>query len=213
MLYIFLKARFLILAATVCICLNATAQSTIEYDIVLSGGRVIDPETKLDAIRNVGINNNLIAQISTETLKGKQTINVSGLVVAPGFIDMHIHGRSNVEQEYQLHDGVTTALELEWGIEHLGKWYASRKGKALINYGASVNWPFERFKAIGKYQNAVDSLLQITLRGEANIGAMTNTILRAATETITPDALNQTLANIKASLAEGGIGIGAPIGY
>jgi len=213
MLYIFLKARFLILAATVCICLNATAQSTIEYDIVLSGGRVIDPETKLDAIRNVGINNNRIAQISTETLKGKQTINVSGLVVAPGFIDMHIHGRSNVEQEYQLHDGVTTALELEWGIEHLGKWYASRKGKALINYGASVNWPFERFKAIGKYQNAVDSLLQITLRGEANIGAMTNTILRAATETITPDALNQTLANIKASLAEGGIGIGAPIGY
>jgi len=200
-------------AAMLCICLNATAQSTIEYDIVLSGGRVIDPETKLDAIRNVGILNNRIAQISTEPLKGKQNINISGLVVAPGFIDLHIHGRSNVEQEYQLHDGVTTALELEWGIEHLGNWYESRKGKALINYGASVNWPFERFKAIGMYQNAVDSLLQITLKGEANIGAMTNTILRAATETITPDALNQTLANIKASLTEGGIGIGAPIGY
>lgn len=196
-----------------CICLNATAQPTIEYDIVLSGGRVIDPETKLDAIRNIGIINNRIAQISTEPLKGKQTINVSGLVVAPGFIDLHIHGRSNVEQEYQLHDGVTTALELEWGIEHLGKWYASRKGKALINYGASVNWPFERFKALGKYQNAVDSLLQVTLKGEANIGIMTNTILRAAAETITPDVLNQTLANIKTSLAEGGIGIGAPIGY
>ena len=192
---------------------NLQAQSTIQYDIVLTGGRVIDPETKLDAIRNIGIINNRIAQISIEPLKGKQEINVSGLVVSPGFIDLHIHGRSNVEQEYQLHDGVTTALELEWGIEHLGKWYESRKGKALINYGASVNWPFERFKAIGKYQNAVDSLLQITLKGEANIGAMTNTILRAANETITPDALNQTLANIKASLAEGGIGIGAPIGY
>ncbi len=196
-----------------CICLNATAQSTIEYDIVLSGGRVIDPETKLDAIRNVGILNNRIAQISSETLKGKQTINVSGLVVAPGFIDMHIHGRSNVEQEYQLHDGITTALELEWGIEHLAKWYESRKGKALINYGASVNWPFERFKAIDKYKTSVDSLLQITQRGEATIGTMTNTILRAATENISPAEMNQTLANIKASLAEGGIGIGAPIGY
>lgn len=196
-----------------CISLNASAQSTIEYDIVLSGGRVIDPETKLDAIRNVGIANNRIAQISTEPLKGKQTINVSGLVVAPGFIDLHIHGRSNVEQEYQLHDGVTTALELEWGIEHLGKWYESRKGKALINYGASVNWPFERFKAIGKYKAAVDSLLQMTLKGEANIGAMTNTILRAANETISPAEMNQTLANIKTSLSEGGIGIGAPIGY
>lgn len=199
----------------ICIALSLTAftQSNIMYDVVLKGGRVIDPETKLDAIKNVGILNNRIAQISSEPLQGKEIINVSGLVVAPGFIDLHIHGRSNVEQEYQLHDGVTTALELEWGIEHIGKWYESRKGKAHINYGASVNWPFERFKAIGKHQNAVDSLLQMTLKGEANIGAMTNSILRAATETITPDAMNQTLVNIKASLAEGGIGIGAPIGY
>ncbi len=192
---------------------SVDAQTNITYDVVLNGGRVIDPETKLDAIRNVGILNNRIAQISSEPLQGKQVINVTGLVVAPGFIDLHIHGRSNVEQEYQLHDGVTTALELEWGIEHIGNWYQSRKGKALINYGASVSWPFERFKAIGKYQNAVDSLLQLTLKGEANIGTMTNTILRAANETITPDAINQTLTNIKASLAEGGIGIGVPIGY
>ena len=66
-----------------------------------------------------------------------------GLVVAPGFIDLHVHGRSNQEQEYQLHDGLTTALELEWGIEFLEQWYESRKSKALINYGASVCWPFE----------------------------------------------------------------------
>lgn len=205
--------RFFFLAFTLYFFHAALAQPGTVYDIVLTGGRVIDPETKLDAIRNVGIINNRIAQISAEPLKGKELINVSGLVVAPGFIDMHIHGRSNVEQEYQLHDGVTTALELEWGIEHIGKWYESRKNKALINYGASVCWPFERFKALGKYQNAVDSLLQITLKGEANIGAMTNSILRAATETVSPDALNQTWANIKASLAEGGVGIGAPIGY
>ncbi len=203
----------LLTALLISISLTAIAQSIIEYDIVLSGGRVIDPETKLDAIKNVGIINNRIAQISSEPLKGKEIINVSGLVVAPGFIDLHVHGRSNVEQEYQLHDGVTTALELEWGIEHLGKWYESRKGKALINYGASVNWPFERFKAIDKYQKAVDSLLQITVKGDANIGATTNTILRAANEAISPAEMNQTLVNIKASLNEGGIGIGAPIGY
>ncbi len=195
------------------ISLVSSAQTDVVYDVVLQGGRVIDPETKLDATKNVGIINNRIVQISSQPLKGKKIINASGLVVAPGFIDLHVHGRSNAEQEYQLHDGVTTALELEWGIEHLGKWYESRKGKALINYGASVCWPFERFKAIGKYQGAVDSLMQITLKGEANIGVMTNTILRAASETITLDALNQTLENIKTSLAEGGIGIGAPIGY
>src|SRR6266511_3044014 len=98
------------------------AQSSTEYDIVLTGGRVIDAETKLDTIKNVGIINNRIAQISSEPLKGKEIINVSGLVVAPGFIDLHVHGRGNKEQQYKLHDGVTTMLELEWGIEFLDKW-------------------------------------------------------------------------------------------
>ena len=109
--------NLLCLFLTIYYCNITVAQSNIQYDIVLVGGRVIDPETKLDAIKNVGILNNRIAQISSEPLQGKEIINVSGLVVAPGFIDLHVHGRSNVEQEYQLHDGVTTALELEWGID------------------------------------------------------------------------------------------------
>ena len=99
-----------------------------------------------------------LRRLVPQPLQGKETINVSGLVVAPGFIDLHVHGRNNVEQEYQLHDGVTTALELEWGIEYVGQWYESRKSKALINYGASVNWPFERFKAMDKYKKGVDEL-------------------------------------------------------
>lgn len=111
-----LLSVFLLLTAPV------HAQSSQEYDIVLAGGRVIDPETKLDTIKNVGIINNRIAQISSGPLKGKEIINVSGLVVAPGFIDLHVHGRGTREQEYKLHDGVTTMLELEWGIEFLEQW-------------------------------------------------------------------------------------------
>ena len=65
---------------------SAPAQSSIEYDIVLSGGRVIDPETKLDTINNAGIIDNRIAQITSGPLKGKETINVSGLAVGPGFV-------------------------------------------------------------------------------------------------------------------------------
>ncbi len=174
---------------------------------------MIDPETKLDAIRNVGIINNRIAQISSEPLKGKETINVSGLVVAPGFIDMHVHGRSNTEQEYQMHDGVTTALELEWGIEHLGKWYASRQGKALINYGASVCWPFERFRALDRYKAGVNELEQKTIKGESKIETLFNTIGPSYADIPTPEEKSKTLANIKSSLSEGGIGIGVPIGY
>ena len=136
---------------------------------MLTGGRVIDPETKLDAVKNVGIINNRIAQITSDPIKGKQELNVTGLVVAPGFIDLHVHGRSNAEQEYQLHDGLTTALELEWGIEFLQQWYDSRKSKALINYGASVSWPFERCKAMDKYKDSVNNLYHTDLRGDWKI--------------------------------------------
>ena len=195
-------------------CFQATqAQQRTEYDLVLAGGRVMDPETRLDAVRHVGIIGNRIAQVSSEPLRGKQTVDVSGLVVAPGFIDLHIHGRDNPEQRYQLHDGVTTALELEWGIENLRAWYATRESRALINYGASVCWPYERFKSLPGYQADTEALYQASLRGESSIELMTNTILPAAGEAITVEQMRQTLANIRASLEEGGIGIGVPIGY
>jgi len=205
--------RIFILAISLCFCQATIAQPKVLYDVVLTGGRVIDPETKLDAIRNVGIINNRIAQISSEPLKGKQQINVTGLVVAPGFIDLHVHGRTNKEQEYQLHDGLTTALELEYGIENLKGWYATRQSKALINYGASVCWPYERFKSINKYKGAISKLYEATTKGESSIEKLTNTILPAATEQLSGEEMNNTLNNIKSSLGEGGIGIGVPIGY
>jgi dihydroorotase len=195
------------------VTVTSQAQVQVTYDIVLTGGRVIDPETKLDAVKNVGIIDNRIATITDEPLKGKEVINVSGLVVAPGFIDLHIHGRSNKEQEFQLHDGITTALELEWGIENLKEWYAIRKSKALINYGASVNWPFERFKAMEKYSSKVEELLQNTRKGDPKLETLFNTIGHTYTENLTDLEMKKTLENIKASLRDGGIGIGVPIGY
>ncbi len=192
---------------------EAIAQPTVHYDIVLEGGRVIDPETKLDAIKNVGILNNRIAMISSDPLQGKEIVNVSGLVVAPGFIDLHVHGMTNVEQEYQLHDGVTTALELEWGIEHTGAWYQSRQGNALIHYGASVNWPFERFKAIERHQQGAQELLDLVQKKEREIMSFLHIASSSFTIDLNPEEMDRTLANIKTSLEEGGIGIGVPIGY
>ena len=102
------------------ICLTASAQGQPIYDIVLSGGRVMDPETGLDAVQNVGINGNKIAHISPERLNGKKVIDVSGLVVSPGFIDIHVHGVTITEQEYQLHDGLQQ--HLNWnGVSGLSK--------------------------------------------------------------------------------------------
>jgi N-acyl-D-aspartate/D-glutamate deacylase len=108
------------------------------YDLVISGGRVMDPESKLDAVRNVGIFKGKITTISTTPLLGAKTIDAKGLVVAPGFIDLHEHGQDARNYQFQAHDGVTTSLELEVGTDYVDKWYAAREGKALINYGVSI---------------------------------------------------------------------------
>jgi len=109
-----------------------------EYDVVILNGRVIDPESGLDAIRSIGINNGVIQAISDKSLKGRTTVLATGLVVAPGFIDLHSHGQDQENYRFKAMDGVTTALELEVGTGDVAGWYAEREGKALINYGASV---------------------------------------------------------------------------
>ena len=120
-------------------CTETPAQ---EFDLVILGGRVMDPDTRLDAVRNVGIHDGRIAMISEQGLVGRDTIDATGLVVAPGFIDLHAHGQDPVSNRLQARDGVTTALEMEVGVFPVGEWLASREGTALIHYGATVgHWP------------------------------------------------------------------------
>jgi N-acyl-D-aspartate/D-glutamate deacylase len=113
-----------------------TADET--YDLVIANGRVMDPESGLDAVRSVGIRGGKVAAISEGPLAGKATIDAKGLVVAPGFIDLHEHGQEPRNYQFQAHDGVTTSLELEAGTDDVDKWYAAREGKSLINFGVSI---------------------------------------------------------------------------
>jgi N-acyl-D-aspartate/D-glutamate deacylase len=108
------------------------------FDLVIAGGRVIDPESGLDGIRHIGISGRTIAAISAEPLNGRATINAAGLVVSPGFIDLHAHGQTAETYRFQARDGVTTSLELEVGTGDIERWYAERKAGRLINYGVSI---------------------------------------------------------------------------
>jgi N-acyl-D-aspartate/D-glutamate deacylase len=108
------------------------------YDMVIANGRVMDPESGLDGVRNLGIRGGKVVAISENPLTGKPTIDAKGLVVAPGFIDLHEHGQEPRNYQFQAHDGVTTSLELEAGTDNVEKWYAEREGKALINFGVSI---------------------------------------------------------------------------
>ena len=107
------------------------------YDIVLQRGRVMDPESGLDALRSVGITAKRIAAVSAGPLRGKMEVDASGLVIAPGFIDLHQHSQTAEAYGFKAMDGVTTALELEVGVSPVSEWYAARESKSLINFGAS----------------------------------------------------------------------------
>ena len=109
-----------------------------QYDTVISRGRVVDPETKLDAIRDIGIRNGKIVAISETPLEGRKRIDARGLVVAPGFIDLHQHGQTPENYGFKVRDGVTTALEMEVGVAPVDSWYRARENKSLINFGATV---------------------------------------------------------------------------
>ena len=107
------------------------------YDVVIANGRVLDPATNLDGVRNIGVENGKIAAISAAPLEGRTRIDAKGLIVAPGFIDLHSHGQTPEAYRFKARDGVTTALEMEVGVSPVAAWYAARRGKALINFGAT----------------------------------------------------------------------------
>jgi len=127
---------------------HSTIVHTASLDLALQGGRVIDPESGLDAQRNIGIKDGKIVSISKRSLKAKKVLDVTGLIVSPGFIDLHAHGQNNIAHDYQARDGVTTALEMELGVFPVGAWYSSRQNKAIINYGASISHSLSRAMAL-----------------------------------------------------------------
>jgi N-acyl-D-aspartate/D-glutamate deacylase len=102
--------RTVLIAAFAAAC---TAGDGRTYGTAILNGRVIDPDTRLDAVRNVGILDGRIATVTEGPISGRDTIDATGLVVAPGFIDLHAHGQDSVSRRLQALDGVTTALEME----------------------------------------------------------------------------------------------------
>ena len=179
------------------------------YDIVLAGGRVMDPETGLDAVRHVGITGSVIVSVSETPLDGDVVVDATGLVVAPGFIDLHAHGQTNRANEFQARDGVTTALEMESGVGDLTAYLAERDGRAVLNYGATVShminraWAmFDRADLLRRAEAMLDSDPAAGLRELDRIAS------GARYETVDEDEFGALWAALAMGLAEGALGIG-----
>ncbi|MEN5084452.1 amidohydrolase family protein [Bosea sp. TWI1241] len=167
--------------------------------ILITGGRVVDPESRLDAVADVAIVDGRIAAVGSDLGSAERVIDASGLIVAPGFIDLHAHGQSIPADRMQAFDGVTTTLDLEAGVMPVASWYRRQAEQGrVLNYGASTNWAFARIGAMVGI-NEESSL-------EAFGRAMRDT--RWMDNVSTPDEQQAIVDSIAAGLDEGGIGIG-----
>ena len=193
--------RFLAATGLSLICSSALAQS---YDIVIENGRVIDPESGLDAIRNVGIFGDEIAAISEFPMEGNLTVDATGHIVAPGFVDLHAHGQNIGDYRMLAVQGVTTALELESGVLPIAAWYDDQATKNLpIHYGASAAWTFGRIAAflgegpVATVEYFQDAQSEDSWKSEIATGALRDEILSL----------------VEQGLKEGALGIGINAGY
>jgi hypothetical protein len=187
------------------------------YDLVLVGGRVIDPETGGDAIGNVGIEDGRITAISAENMSGATVIDVAGQVVAPGFIDLHTHSPTRLGQKYQILDGVTTALELEAGAYPVTQYGSRIRDQALNNYGASAGYGSIRLEV----KHGIRQPHLITddpeLLGAKGLWTAIRSVFSQPREVMTEPASAgeraQLRERIELGLDQGGLGIGLPLDY
>jgi len=182
----------------------ATQAVASDYDLVILNGRVMDPETRFDAIANVGIKDGRIAAITNKKIQGKETIDAKGLVVAPGFIDIHAHGQNIGDYRMQAMQGVTTMLELESGVLPISSWYDDQAKKNLpVNYGAAAGWTYARIATF------TDTQPEATVKYFQDVQGRSDWKMDVAT----PEQQEKILQLVDQGLDEGGLGIGINAGY
>ncbi len=174
------------------------------HELLIRGGRVIDPETRLDQVCDVAVAGGRIAAVGRDLGQAARTIDAAGLVVAPGFIDMHAHGQSLPADRMQAFDGVTTTLELEAGALPVSRWYAEQAaGGRTLNYGCAANWLTARISVMNRVEP------------QPGLGFMAaNAGNRRWADAIASDEeVAAMVAMLRAGLDEGGIGIGVLNAY
>src|SRR6185369_6756588 len=170
------------------------AENTAVYDSVIIGGRIIDPESGLDAVCNIGLRDGKIAAITTGAVRGRDTIDARGLVVAPGFIDIHTHGQTPETYRFYSLDGVTTALELELGTADVDAWYRERSAGQAVNYGVSIG----HIKVRMAVMNDPGTFMPVS---------------EGAYRPSTPESTVEIAKSIEIGLREGAVDIGAGFPY
>lgn len=171
----------------------APAQQVATYDLVIEGGRVIDPETGFDGVAHVGIRDGRVAAVTSETITGDRVLDATGMIVAPGFIDplTSVGSAQLPSARYKVTDGVTTVLAMHGGPVAVAELYdRMEETGALLNYGTTVGHAAAR-RAAG---------LRAGTEEERNVEA-------------TEEQVSQIVQLARQGLMEGALGIGFGIQY
>lgn len=170
--------------------------------LVVKGGRVVDPGTGTDAVRDVLVRDGTVAAVAPD-LSAERVLDATGLVVGPGFIDLHSHAQTIVGHRLQALDGVTTSLELEAGTMPVADAYAraAAEGRPL-HYGYSASWTAARGQVLAGIAPEVDIHHALSLLGnEAWQRSSSRAELQAWVELL------------RGELEAGALGIGVLQGY
>ncbi|MGD9905950.1 MAG: amidohydrolase family protein [Vicinamibacterales bacterium] len=189
-----LRVPLVLVAAFTAVVATASSQPDPgPFDLVVAGGRVIDPESGLDAVRHVGVRGDRVAAVSATPLAGRETLDATGLVVAPGFVDLHRHAHGDQSHRYAVRDGVTSAFEIEIGAQDVAALYRAMGPARLINFGVGASHIGARMQVLGD-----TGFLLPTGPGRGPA---------------TPAQVAEILALVEAGLAAGGVAVGTGPAY
>jgi N-acyl-D-aspartate/D-glutamate deacylase len=172
------------------------------HDVVLRGGRVVDPANGIDEVTDVALSGDRIAAVGRD-LSARLVLDATGCVVAPGFVDLHSHAQDVPGHRLAALDGVTTALDLESGVAPIETVYsrAASEGRPL-NYGYSAPWASARLQVLA----GIDR--------DGTIGSMLAHIGDPGWQRpATAHEIDEILGLLADDLAAGALGIGVIIGY
>lgn len=175
-------------------------------DVVIAGGRVVDPATATDRIADVIVRDGVVVEVrepGSPPPAGATIIDATGKVVGPGFIDLHSHVHSIAGQRLQAMDGVTTALDLEMGLMPLERAYAKAAAEGRpLNYGFSASWMMARAAVLSGRTSDAEPFADLDILGDpAWLGDSS------------PKQLADWLGLLERELADGALGIGVLMGY
>ena len=195
------------MAAAILLLAGCGPAQPVDYDLVIRGARVIDPETMLDEVRNIGINGREIAIVTGDEIAGADVIDGTGLIVAPGFIDLHAHGQDPYSEKVSVFDGRTTQMDLEGGALPVSEYYDAKAGISLANYGVSVGHSAARLLLMDGIDAQGSPMMTHALEKAAATGNQWSIRLATDEELDTIDDL------VRQGIDDGGIGIGVMVGY